>query len=81
MNKMTEKIRKFERMVACVGIGVKGKLFFNNENFIHDASYSDLHNDSDLPFLMEKMDKMLVLINENPDLVDKDIEKELWDLV
>jgi hypothetical protein len=75
-----EKIQKFKRLVTCVGIGVKGALFFNNENFTHDTSYSDLHEDSDLPFLMEKMNNMLTLINNNPELVDSDIEEELWEM-
>ena len=75
-----KKVEKIERMISCVGIGVKGVLFFDNERFMHDATFSDLHNDSDLPFLMEKMNNILNHINENPELVDKDIEKDLWNL-
>ena len=74
------RIEKFKRLVELVFIGQKGILMFNNEDFIHDASYSSLHEDSDLPFLMEKMNNMLVLINNDPDFVDKDIEKDLWNL-
>lgn len=76
----TEKIEKFKRLVGLVFVGPKGVLMFSNESFIHDASYADLHEDSDLPFLMEKMDNMLTLINNDPELVDKDIENYLWNL-
>ena len=75
-----ERIEEFKRLVACVGIGAKGVLFFNNENFTHDASYIDLNEDSDLPYLMEKMNNMLTLINNDPELVDEDIEEYLWKL-
>lgn len=75
-----ERIEKFKRLVTCVGIGAKGVLFFNNENFTHDASYIDLNKDSDLPYLMEKMNNMLTLINNDPELVDEDIEEYLWKL-
>jgi hypothetical protein len=73
-----EQIKKFKKLVELVFIGPKGNLIFNNEDFTHDASYSDLHQDSDLPFLMEKMNSMLILINNDPELVDKDLEEELW---
>lgn len=74
-----ERIEKFKRMIKLVFVGPNG-LTFNNEDFTYDASYSDLSNDTDLPFLMEKMNNMLTLINNNPEFADKDIEEELWNL-
>jgi hypothetical protein len=75
------RIEKFERMVTCVGIGFKGELFFDNDRFIHDASFGDLHKDSDLSFLKEKMNNFLTLVNSDLSLAEKDIANELWDLI
>lgn len=80
MSTELERIEKFKRLVSLVFIGPKGVLMFSNESFDHDGSFNDLRNDSDLPFLMEKMNNMLTLINNDPELVDKDIEDYLWNL-
>lgn len=80
MSKEIERIEKFKRLVTLVFIGPKGFLMFSNESFDHDASFNDLRNDSDLPYLMEKMNHILGLINENPKLVDADLETDLWNM-
>ena len=75
-----ERIEKFRKLIPCIGIGVGGILFFSEDDFIHNGYMSDLHQDPDLPYLLEKMDIILKNININPELVDKDVEKDLWKL-
>lgn len=51
------------------------------EDFESDDDLSYISLDKDYPILKEKMEKLLVLINEDMSLLNKDIETELWEMI
>ena len=51
------------------------KFVKDHENFIYWSE------DEDYPILKEKMDNLIVLVNSDHSMIDKDISEELWDLI
>ena len=60
---------------------VSGKGLFFNESIIYDKNFSYITNDVDYPLIEEKIRSIINLINEDPNLVHKDLEEELWYMV
>jgi len=60
---------------------VSGKGLFFNEGIIYDKNFSYITNDVDYPLIEEKIRSIINLINEDPNLVHKDLEEELWYMV
>lgn len=60
---------------------VSGKGLFFNDGIIYDKNFSHITNDSEYPLIEEKIKSIVNLVNENPALVYKDLEDELWYMV
>lgn len=60
---------------------VSGKGLFFNEGIIYDKNFSYITNDVEYPLIEEKIRSIINLINEDPNLVHKDLEEELWYMV
>lgn len=60
---------------------VSGKGLFFNEGIIYDKNFSHITNDVEYPLIEEKIKSIVNLINEDPNLVHKDLEEELWYMV
>jgi hypothetical protein len=60
---------------------VSGKGLFFNEGIIYDKNFSYITNDVEYPLIEEKIRSIINLINEDPNLVHKDLEEELWHMV
>lgn len=76
-----EKIKeKFEKMCEYINVGENGLFFpYITENFIEELN--NLKKDPDYPILKEKMDNLIKLVNKDHTLIDKDISKELWNMI
>jgi hypothetical protein len=60
---------------------VSGKGLYFDDSIIYDKNYSHITNDDDYVVVEEKLKSIVKLINENPKLVHKDVEDELWYMV
>ena len=60
---------------------VSGKGLHFDDSIIYDKNYSHITNDDDYMVVEEKLKSIIKLINENPKLVHKDVEDELWYMV
>jgi hypothetical protein len=60
---------------------VSGKGLTFNEGIIYDKNFSHITNDNEYPLIEEKVKSIVNLINEDPTLVHKDLEDELWYMV
>ena len=60
---------------------VSGEGLFFNENIIYDNRFSHITNDDDYSLIEQKVKSIVKLINENPSLVYKDLEDELWFMI
>jgi len=60
---------------------VSGKGLYFDDSIIYDKNYSHITNDDDYVVVEEKLKSIIKLINENPKLVHKDVEDELWYMV
>lgn len=59
----------------------KGKFFFNFDEFEHTIENRKIVESVDYPELKEKMSNLVELISENPEMIQKDIETELWNMI
>ena len=71
---------KFEKMCEMIYIGSNG-ISFPYDDLNHDQDLSFWIKDKDFPILKEKMDNLIVLINNDHSLSDKDISNELWNMI
>jgi len=60
---------------------VSGKGLFFNDSIIYDVNFSHITNDSEYYLIEEKLKSIVNLINQDPKLVHKDLEDELWYMV
>ena len=60
---------------------VSGKGLFFNESIIYDKNFTHITSDCEYPLIEEKIKSIVNLINDNPALVHKDLEDELWYMV
>ena len=80
------KIKKMKQMASEILSSefvdvVAGKGLFFNEGIIYDNRFSHITNDDDYPMVEQKIKSIVELINNNPYLVHKDLEHELWYMV
>ena len=71
---MKNMIDKFEDMCDLISVDSKGQFFFDSV----DVEFTDIYTDIDYPVLVEKMTKLINLINEDNSLIEKDVQDELW---
>jgi translation initiation factor 6 (eIF-6) len=60
---------------------VEGKGLYFNESIIYDKNLSHITKNEEYPLIEEKVKAIVNLINENPSLVHKDLEDELWYMI
>ena len=60
---------------------VLGKGLTFNEGIIYDKNFSHITNDPEYTLIEEKVKSIVNLINDDPNLVHKDLEDELWYMV
>lgn len=60
---------------------VSGKGLFFNDGIIYDKNFLHITEDEEYSLVEEKVKSIINLINEQPNLVHKDLENELWDMV
>jgi hypothetical protein len=70
----------FVRMCALVEITSDGLLFPDEMMELDDAMADVLSHDA-YPLLRGKMGRMLELVNQDPSLIYKDVETELWYII
>ena len=75
----SELKEKFVKMCSLIEINQDGKYIF----IFDDVQYRDyeLSVYPNFKILKEKMNNLIPLLNENPILMDKDIEEEIWYLI
>lgn len=73
---MATKIMSSEYIELVNGIG----LFFN-DGIEYDKDYNYITKDEEYQLLKEKLKKIIKLVNDNPPMVYKDLENELWYMV
>jgi len=71
---MKNMIDKFVDMCDLISVDSKGQFFFDSV----DVEFTDVYTDVDYPVLVEKMSKLITLINEDNSLIEKDVQDELW---
>lgn len=59
----------------------KGEFVCLYSNIEYDEDFSNIYNDNNYNMLKGKMKNLLVLINKDNSLLNKDVETELWDLI
>lgn len=60
---------------------VSGKGLNFDESIVYDKRYSHITENEEYPMAIEKVNAIINLVNENPSLVNKDVETELWNMV
>ena len=60
---------------------VSGKGLFFNDGIVYDNDFTHITNDVDYPLIEQKLKAIVELVNEDPTLVFKDLEDELWYMV
>jgi hypothetical protein len=71
---MKNMIDKFVDMCDLISVDSKGQFFFDSV----DVEFTEVYTDVDYPVLVEKMTKLITLINEDNSLIEKDVQDELW---
>jgi hypothetical protein len=71
---MKNMIDKFVDMCDLISVDSKGQFFFDSV----DVEFTEVYTDVDYPVLVEKMTKLITLINEDKSLIEKDVQDELW---
>jgi hypothetical protein len=71
---MKNMIDKFVDMCELISVDSKGQFFFDSV----DVEFTEVYTDVDYPVLVEKMTKLITLINEDNSLIEKDVQDELW---
>jgi len=57
------------------------ELYFPSSQIEVMNEYNYITENENYSLLIEKMDKLIVMLNETPELMDKDIETELWHIL
>lgn len=60
---------------------VSGEGLFFNDNILYDNRFTHITNDEEYSLIEQKVKSIVKLINEDPSLVYKDLEDELWYMV
>ena len=72
-------IKEFDKLCTQI-FYYKNKFQFPFDAIIHEEGFQDILKSEDYPILESKMKNLLVLLNENPLLVEEDTEN-LWDKI
>ena len=60
---------------------IPGKGLYFNDDIVYDKNFSHITNDDEYSLIEEKLKSIVKLINDDPKLVHKDLEDELWYMV
>ena len=60
---------------------IPGKGLDFNDDIVYDKNFSHITNDDEYSLIEEKLKSIVKLINDDPNLVHKDLEDELWYMV
>lgn len=60
---------------------IPGKGLYFNDDIVYDKNFSHITNDDEYLLIEEKLKSIVKLINDDPNLVHKDLENELWYMV
>lgn len=78
MNITKDLKSNFVEMCVSIHIG-KGGFFFPFEMLEENNDFQDFINSEQYPILKMKMEKLITLINEDANILNKDIEDEIFD--
>ncbi len=74
--KLVSEIVSSEYVDIVIG---KGLLF--DDSIIYDKNFTYITSDDEYPLIEQKLKSIVNLINQNPDLIYKDLEDELWYMI
>ena len=60
---------------------IPGKGLYFNDDIVYDKNFSHITNDDEYLLIEEKLKSIVKLINDDPNLLHKDLEDELWYMV
>jgi hypothetical protein len=60
---------------------VNGIGLFFSDDIEYDEDYNHITKDNEYPLIKEKVNNIIKLVNNNPPMVYKDLESELWYMV
>lgn len=72
--------QQFTQLCQMIYISSNG-FQFPFENIDHDDDLIQIRESADYPVLKSKMENLIILINKDNSLINKDVETELWDLI
>ncbi len=72
--------QQFTQLCQMIYISSNG-FQFPFEDVEHDNDLSEIRESIDYPVLKSKMENLIILINKDNSLINKDVETELWDLI
>ena len=72
--------QQFTELCKMIFIGSNG-FQFPFDDVDHDDDLIQIRESVDYPVLKSKMENLIILINKDNSLLNKDVETELWDLI
>jgi hypothetical protein len=72
--------QQFTELCKMIFIGSNG-FQFPFDDVDHDDDLIQIRESVDYPVLKSKMENLIILINKDNSLINKDVETELWDLI
>ena len=72
--------QQFTELCKMIFIGSNG-FQFPFDDVDHDDDLIKIRESVDYPVLKSKMENLIILINKDNSLINKDVETELWDLI
>ena len=72
--------KQFTELCKMIFIGANG-FQFPFDDVDHDDDLIQIRESVDYPVLKSKMENLIILINKDNSLINKDVETELWDLI
>lgn len=54
---------------------------FPFEDIEHDDDFTSIRESANYPILKSKMENLIILLNKDQSLIEKDIENEVWNLI
>ena len=72
--------QQFTELCKMIFIGSNG-FQFTFDDVDHDDDLIQIRESVDYPVLKSKMENLIILINKDNSLINKDVETELWDLI
>ncbi len=72
---------KYVEMCKLIFINKDGVFKFPFEDLQYDNDWNDFTNHQDYTILENKMNNLLNLINQDPEILNLDVETEIWEMV